>query len=789
MSATGVSAGQGRKRIWRWIRLNIILLILTGVLSLTYPVQELSRRAGDLYFRLRLPLPDSRNVALVLIDDSSLQRYGSWPWPRSLLAALVRSVSAQHPRALGIDILLSEPTTSQDDRDLAEAIKTAGNVVLASKIATGLGSRIWLDPLPIFARNAGAVGHVQAVLGPDGICRSVPLAEMTMEGPRLALAVEVARVAEGHLPGTLPEALEANAASHEGAGIEHLRRRFLLIDFHGQINPGQYPSPFDWVPAAVVLQGQGGEVLRHKAVLIGFATTEITDRFDTPISTQLLMPGVEIQANLVDGLLAGRYLRPLGFGVELILLSILSLLLTLLLLSRPGWQGMLASAALIFGMYGLGYILLTGYSQLISFGPFLCVGILALPIVQVENLLTVDRSLTQSLQRLQSALREATTGGIADLRSALRGSTAAASGSGLHWKVAAVSELEEELGSLYTFDQTLLANIQEGLAVFAPEGNLTFQNPGWQEFLRKLGCQPQASLKEIIAVLRQPRLQELEAAIFEPGARLETELLNDKGLWLVQAVRLRPEPHAKSGALMMITTDLSTRLERDRARAEALGFVTHELRTPLVSIQGYAEFLMRYPEAEGSSEAAETIFKESNRLVAMINTYLDVLRLESGARPLRREAVDLEATFAHLTAVTRPLAEAAEVMVKVDGVGLWPQFRGDSDLIAGALLNLLSNAIKYSPRRGEVQMRVWEELGHVIIEVSNAGPVIPPQEIPRLFEPYFRLDEHERGVRGWGLGLAFVKRIAEGHGGRVEASSDATVGTTRFRLVFPNVEE
>ncbi|HVB29131.1 MAG TPA: sensor histidine kinase, partial [Terriglobia bacterium] len=156
------------------------------------------------------------------------------------------------------------------------------------------------------------------------------------------------------------------------------------------------------------------------------------------------------------------------------------------------------------------------------------------------------------------------------------------------------------------------------------------------------------------------------------------------------------------------------------------------------------------------------------------------------ARALRREAVDLETAFAHLSAVIKPLAESAEVTVKVDGVEPWPQFQGDSDLIAGALLNLLSNAVKYSPRGGEVQMRVWEEPDQVIIEVSNAGPVIPQQEIPRLFEPYFRRGEHEHGVRGWGLGLAFVKRVAEGHGGRVEASSDATVGT-RFRLVFPNL--
>jgi len=235
----------------------------------------------------------------------------------------------------------------------------------------------------------------------------------------------------------------------------------------------------------------------------------------------------------------------------------------------------------------------------------------------------------------------------------------------------------------------------------------------------------------------------------------------------------------------VVVYDLTTRLERDRARAEALGFVTHELRTPLVSIQGLAEFMVRYPQAAGSNEAATTIFRESQRLVAMINTYLDVLRLDASARPPQRQAVDIQATITQVERVMRPLAQGAGIEIRTEMDSNLPMLQGDPHLIAGALLNLLSNAVKYSPPGGEVRLHVGAEASSAVFEVWNPGPAIPPSDLERLFQPFYRRAEHEGSAPGWGLGLAFVKRIAEGHGGRVEATSDAAAGTC-FRVLFPS---
>ena len=779
-------------RVRQWLLLNLLLLTLVGLLSLTYPVEELSRRLGDFYFRLRGTQPVSPHVALVLIDDASLARYGRWPWPRSLIARLVSAASAQRPAVLGLDILLSEPEDGKNDGDLAEALKRAGNVVLAAKIGGSLAGSLWVDPLPIFARSAAGVGHAQAALGPDGICRSIPISEMSTDGPRWAFALEVARVARGltlreeanglWLGGT-QVAVEGPVRHADLVGVEMVSPRFLTIDYRGQLSE-QPSSPFMAVSASRLLEGSGGEQLRGKTVLIGFAaTTGMSDRLPTPVSDRSPMSGVEIHANVVDALLSGRGLQPLGASIEMLLLLGGSLLSTWVVLHWPGREGLLALAALLFGSYAGGYLLFSRAHRLIEFGPLLCLGLLAGPLAQLENLVVVDRGLARGLRQLQRALR-ATPPEMGGLRAAVHAEIPAPAGD-LHWKLELLSRLQAELGSLYAFDETLLDAMKEGLAVFAPDGRLLFRNPRWQRFCELQGWNPAGSLDEFITMLGEPGWRELSARVSQPGAHLESEVQLGGGLWQIRGVRLPPTSHAGTGALMVAVADLTAQLERDRAREEALGFVTHELRTPLVSIQGFAEFLLRYSEgSKAEKEAATTIFRESKRLVAMINTYLDVLRLEAGSRALQRELVDIEVVVSQVEGVVRTLAQAADISVRVEIDEGLPPLRGDAHLIGGALLNLVSNAVKYSPAGSDVRLHVLAEESSVVFEVSNLGPPIPPRDLERLFEPFYRGRAQEDSTPGWGLGLAFVKRIVEGHGGRVEASSDAAAGT-QFRILFP----
>jgi two-component system phosphate regulon sensor histidine kinase PhoR len=234
---------------------------------------------------------------------------------------------------------------------------------------------------------------------------------------------------------------------------------------------------------------------------------------------------------------------------------------------------------------------------------------------------------------------------------------------------------------------------------------------------------------------------------------------------------------------MAIVTDLTSRLERDQARADALRFVTHELRTPLVSIQGFAEFLQRYPQAAGSRDAAATIFRESQRLVSLINTYLDVLRFDAGARSLRREPIVIPQMIGQVQRVMSPIAEAAEIRIQVHVDSELPQLEGDPPMLNGVILNLLNNAVKYSPAGSEVSLRVTGTEASVIFEVRNPGAPIPPEDLAHLFEPFYRAGATAETTPGWGLGLTFVKRIVEEHRGVLEASSDES--GIRVRVILP----
>jgi signal transduction histidine kinase/CHASE2 domain-containing sensor protein len=784
---------RNRAQIRRWLLLNAILLTFVGLMSLSYPVEELSRRTGDLNFRLRGARATSRDVALVLINDASLSRYGRWPWKRSMLARVVRAAAAERPKALGLDILLSETEDENEDRELAESLKVAGNAVLVSKISNSQGGNLWVEPLPLFSQSAVAIGHAQAVLGPDSICRSIPVQELTIEGARWAFALEVARVALGTALeddgqylrlGKIRIPTIGEASRVKVTGVESESPRFLAINYRGQLEAGETPAPFLAFSVVDLLEGRTRGQLTGRAVLIGFGSTEIGDRVPTPVSGRMPMPGVEIHANLADTILAGRGLKPWGTGPQVILLLGFTLIATWMVLRSPGWRGLLSLMTLIAVGYLGSYLLFAWAHRLIEFGPFLCAGVLAGPVAQLQNLISLDRRVTQGLRQLQIALRKTTSDNPRNVSTALRSERKPPIGD-LHWKINLLQELQTELTSLYAFDETLLNAMQDGLAVFASDNRLVFCNPRWQNLCARQNWNPSANLDELASSFKESTYCKLCESLAQPGGQFDAEVLWGDSLFQFRAVRLPSTSQTNpAGLTLLVVTDLTARLERDRARAEALSFVTHELRTPLVSIQGFAEYLLRYPAQAASDEAAATIFKESGRLVAMINTYLDVLRLEAGSRPLRREPFDIRDSVNQVKQVLQPLAEASKIVVTTEIASGLPSLEGDPHLIVGALLNLLGNAVKYTAHGKEVKLRVLAESNMIVVEVWNPGPVIPRYELERLFEPFYRRHEQEHATPGWGLGLAFVKRIAEQHGGKVEASSEAEFGTC-FRIHLP----
>lgn len=757
-------------RTWQWLRLNLLLLALVLVVSMSFPVSTLSRKLSDIYFRLRPAQPVSSHVALVLIDDATLGRYGRWPWPRRQLARVIRAVTDQHPRAIGLDVLLPEPENEDNDADLATAIAAAPNLVLATKISGSLQTGLWNDPLARFARVSKGVGHVQAMVDDDGLCRSIPAEEPSADGLRPAFALKIATLLK-------PELRSLQTASSAAPGLERIDLHPLIIDYRRQFDPGQQPAPFAVVSAGDLLAGKSFPQLGGKAVLIGFGAVEMSDRLFTPVSGQSPMPGVEVNANALDTLLAGRPLARLGLAWQLLLVAFTGALALWIVVRFPGVFGLLTVLALLIGGYLGAYVLFLDFHRLLFYGPVLLAGVLAAPIAQLENLLLVNREITARLQQLRQTIRP---GAARSSSQSVTLSQDTRAEKRLHWKLAALGDLQAELSSLYSFQQTLIETMREGLAVYGEDGHLRFANPTWKKFCAAQGSSPE-NLHQLSTL--NSAWPELAAVAQAGGAWVETELPLGEELWHLYAVPLPWTSFAQDGAVMLIAEDITARRERDQARSEALSFVTHELRTPLIAIQGFSELLMRYPDSPAGADAPATIFRETNRLVAMINTYLEVLRLDAGARPLRVTQGSIRAMAGHVEKVVRPLAAAAHINVAVHINCDDDRILCDEPLISGALLNLVSNAIKYGAGGSDVQVRVGSRENEFEFEVHNSGPAIPAAELKNIFQRFYRPSRSE-SIPGWGLGLSFVRRICQQHGGRVEVSSNENSGTS-FTFVLP----
>jgi len=165
----------------RWLLLNVLLLTGGGPTQPNYPVEELSRRAGDMYFRLRGNQGTSPHVALILIDDASLERYGRWPWKTLLAGAGGEGCQRRAPKALGLDIFAFGTEDETNDGELAKALKDSGNAVLVSKISSSPQATIWVEPLPSSRKTLLRSGTHKLLWGltafagasPSGSCLSM----------------------------------------------------------------------------------------------------------------------------------------------------------------------------------------------------------------------------------------------------------------------------------------------------------------------------------------------------------------------------------------------------------------------------------------------------------------------------------------------------------------------------------------------------------------------------------------------------------------------------------------
>jgi signal transduction histidine kinase len=359
-------------------------------------------------------------------------------------------------------------------------------------------------------------------------------------------------------------------------------------------------------------------------------------------------------------------------------------------------------------------------------------------------------------------------------------------------------ELQREVGRLTS---TLIA-IPDALILCNREGQLVRINEAARRLLRVAPDSDRVACEPLLALPAETPEREpvsLAASLLRPALRgeivrghtLRLSAPTGETVWVMASSAPIREPDGTLFGVVMLWSDVTAVHELQALRVlqeqreDLLRAVSHDLRNPLTAVLGPAQLLERRLAKAGlerERESAQTIIAAAQRMDTMIQDLVDAARSEAGQIRLDRQPVDVRAFALDLSQRLAATMETARIEVQVPE-GLPPAW-ADPARLERILTNLWSNALKYSPPGTLVTVSAVQRDGEVVTSVADHGAGIPPEDLPRLFERYFRAGKAREGREGLGLGLYITRRLVEAHGGRIWVESEVGVGSV-FSFSLP----
>jgi len=347
-----------------------------------------------------------------------------------------------------------------------------------------------------------------------------------------------------------------------------------------------------------------------------------------------------------------------------------------------------------------------------------------------------------------------------------------------------LEQLNKQIAKHESGMQTIFSAMQDALLLVDSNRQVMLTN---ETFRKLFGVVEISVAMPLLEIVRNPTLEGVLTSAFAGDGPVGVELALDDSQIELHAVATKNEAGEVTGALVLFH-DITELKKIDQIRRDFVANVSHELRTPLSILRGYIETLLDSPETscEELSRILKVMERHSKRLDLLVEDLLTLAQLESADPNLQFRNVDLSRFFGEVVHDWEKKLAIKQLNLIVDLPPDLPAIHADRARLQEALYNLLDNAVKYSREHGQIRLNARRRDGQIELSVSDNGIGIGREDLPRIFERFYRADKARSPdkVRGTGLGLAIVKHIAQLHGGRVEAESEMGRGTT-IRIMLP----
>ena len=749
-----------------WALLALLLAVLAIATSLvrsdTSPisVRRLDLVIYDSLQRL-VSLAPAPELLIVEIDDESLAQFGRWPWPRILHAELIAKLNRAGAKAVALDVLLVE--TAPDDSALAAALAAsaaAGLRVVLPVTSSGQrsGRVLPLYPLAEFGLPA-RLGHAHFRIDEDGVVRGLHLDEAGFPALSLALAAELGGTG---LPviarNALADASQQRRDEAVARGQWDTRRYVLLPRLNATIASVSYGD---------VMRGAiDPALLRERVVLIGSAAAGLGDRYaNSIIERAALSPGVELHAAAFSAIRHDKLiLQTPDWLVALCAAALVVVLMVALYRLRPR-TGLLATVAAIALALSIAALALRAGFWLPPSAALLAL-ILAYPLWSWRRLEVATAGLVRQAEslRIDPPL-------LPPRRPERLPSEPIAR------SLQQLNEAANRSLTLRRFLQMTLQRMPHPAFVTDALGGLVFANERLQQAFGQ-----SASTGEIMTDWLL-RVASIDLGGSDP-AHDHLERNDSTGRdWLID--RARFEDPEWSAATLVQLVDISPIRAAQREREQMLRFLSHDLRSPLLVILAIVDRAGRRGDQPGS-EWLPDVQIHAERSLELADGFVQLARAE--AKAIAAEVTDLADLVTEATDACWLTAQTRSIRLAIEGVREGATVCGDAQLLRRALVNLIENAIKFNPDGGQVTVCMAtasdpEGAPQWSVTVSDQGKGLTDAERERLFEPYWR-GAGARAQPGVGLGLSFVRIVAERHFGSVAALRPATIGA-QFELRIP----